>query len=105
MTAKQRVFEENQTEAAKRLEEVQATATAARRSPDNFTGWYEDRGEMILRTSTGELSQRDYEILYGNPTRYWTPEQHAEAGRIDEHLEDQREKMNREADWEFDQGQ
>lgn len=100
MTAKQQIIEENQAEAARRLEEVRAGDTAAGRNPENFTGWYEDRGEMILRTSTGELSQRDYEILYGDPTRYWTEEQHAEAARMDEHNELQRETMNRELEAE-----
>lgn len=100
MTAKQQIIEENQAEAARRLEEVRAGDTAAGRNPENFTGWYEERGEMILRTSTGELSQRDYEMLHGDPTRYWTEEQQAEAARMDEHNELQREKMNRELEAE-----
>jgi hypothetical protein len=95
MTAKQQIIDENQAEAAGKLEEVRAGDTAAGRNPENFTGWYEDRGEVILRTSTGELSQRDYEMLYGDPTRYWTAEQHAEAAQTDENLERQREEMNR----------
>ena len=100
MTAKQQVVEENQAEAARRLEEAQDASRAAGRDPGNFTGWYEDRGEMILRTSTEELSQRDYEMLYGDPTRYWSPEQHAEAARIDDRIERQREEMNRELEAE-----
>lgn len=100
MTAKQQIIEENQAEAARRLEEARAGDTAAGRNPENFTGWYEEREEMILRTSTGKLSQRDYEMLYGDPTHYWTEEQYAEAARMDEHNELQREKMNRELEAE-----
>jgi hypothetical protein len=91
MTAKDRILAENRIEADRRLEELKATDALADRR-DNFTGVYEDRGELAIRTSTGELSMRAYEEIHGDPRKHRTPEQRAEAADRETELERQTEK-------------
>jgi hypothetical protein len=99
MTAKNRILVENQAEAARRLEELKATEPLGDRR-ENFTDMHEDRSESILRTSTGELGMRDYDEIYGDPTKNRTPEQWAEASEREAELERQMEKANRELEAE-----
>jgi hypothetical protein len=99
MTAKDRILTENQAEAARRLEELNTTDAFADRR-ENITGVYEDRGESIIRTSTSELGMRDYDEIYGDPTKNRTPEQRVEAAEREAELERQTEKANRELEAE-----
>jgi hypothetical protein len=99
MTAKDRILTENQAEAARRLEELKATDSIADRH-GNFTGMHEDRGESIIRTSTGELGTRDSEEIHGDPMKHRTPEQLTEAAEREAELERQMEKANRELEAE-----
>ena len=99
MTAKDRILAENQAEAARRLEELKATEHLGDWR-ENFTGVHEDRGESITRTSTGELGMRDYEEIYGDPTKNRTPEQRVKVAEREVELERQIEKANRELEAE-----
>ena len=93
MTPKERILAENQAEAARRLEDLKAS-DADRSGDGNFTGIYEDGGELIIRTSTGEISMEDYEELYGDPSRNWSDERKLEEIEAESRFEGMLEQRN-----------
>lgn len=93
MTPKERILAENQAEAARRLEDLKAPG-ADRAGNDNFTGIYEDGGQLIIRTSTGEISMDDYEELYGDPSKNWSAERKLEEIEAESRFEVMLEQQN-----------
>lgn len=93
MTPKERILAENQAEAARRLEDLKVPG-ADLVGDGNFTGIYEDGGELIIRTSTGEISMEDYEKLYGDPSKNWSAERKLEQIEAESRFQVMLEQQN-----------